>query len=201
MAESAEEFYARIHALEPLPTPDIAGWSVFPWEVRDGILAPRPVSPPAPEQPRVGEQDCPGCSPDRESVIWEDDRWRVRAMPASGLPLVLMMEPIEHLDLPHLDDDQAGEWGRLVARLTRIVESLPNVARCHSGRWGDGAEHLHTWFFARIDGIESTKGSLAIEWDDILPPGPADVRERDLAEVARKLATHEGHALVRAGRG
>ena len=196
MAESAEEFYARVHALEPLATPSIAQWSVFPWEVRDGALAPRPVSPPAPETPRVGEQDCPACSPDPANLIWRDDLWQVRAMAPSGLPLVLMLEPIEHLDLPHLDDDQAAEWGRLVARVTRIVEGLPNIARCHSGRWGDGAEHLHTWFFARIEGIESTKGSLAIEWDDILPPGPAEIRAADLAEVARKLATHDGHALV-----
>ena len=196
MPESAQEFYARVHALEPLAAPEIVEWSVFPWEVRNGALVPRPVSPPAPEKPRVGEQGCPGCSPDPQSVIWSNDLWQVRAMPASGLPLVLILEPIEHMDLPHLDDDQASEWGRLTARLTRIVESLPNVARCHSGRWGDGAEHLHTWFFARIEGIESTKGSLAIEWDDILPPGPEDIRERDLSEVARKLATHEGTALV-----
>lgn len=196
MAESAEEFYARVHAQEPLPAPGIVEWSVFPWEVRDGALAPRAVSAPAPESARAGLDGCRACTPDPDSVIWRDERWQVKAMPPSGLPLVLMLEPREHLDLPDLDDVQAAEWGQLVARLTRIVESLPHIARCHSGRWGDGAEHLHTWFFARLEGIESTKGSLAIEWDDILPPGPADVRAADLVEVARKLATHGGTALA-----
>jgi hypothetical protein len=196
MAESAEEFYARVHALEPLPAPSITTWSVFPWEVRDGALVPRLVSPPEPEKPRTGEDGCPSCTAKPDELIWTDEHWHVRAMPPSGLPLVLMLEPHEHLDLPDLDDGQAAEWGQLCARLARIVESLPHVARCHVGRWGDGAEHLHTWFFARLEGIESTKGSLAIEWDDILPPGPADVRARDLAEVARKLATHGGRALV-----
>lgn len=196
MVESAEQFYARVHPLEPLPAPAITAWASFPWEVRDGIVAPRAITPPGPEKPRGGLEGCPACSPDASTVIWSDERWHVKSMPPSGLPLVLILEPEEHVDLPDLDDDQAAEWGRLVVRMTRIVEGLPHIARCHSGRWGDGIEHLHSWFFARIDGVACTKGSLAIEWDDILPPGPAEIRDADLAEVARQLAAHGGRALV-----
>jgi hypothetical protein len=49
---------------------------------------------------------------------------------------------------------------------------------------------------ARTAGLLSTKGSFATEWDDILPPGPEEVWRADLAAVARKLATHDGTALV-----
>jgi len=60
----------------------------------------------------------------------------------------------------------------------------------------DGAEHLHVWFMARTERLLSTRGSFAVEWDDIIPPGPEDVWRADLATVARKLATHGGEVLV-----
>ena len=39
-------------------------------------------------------------------------------------------------------------------------------------------------------------GSLAIEWDPTLPPAPEEIWLDDCTTVARKLATHGGHALV-----
>jgi len=197
MPESPEEFYARIHSQEPLPAPGVSSWEIFPWEVRDGEIVPRPLTPPAPERSRTGVEGCHGCTPgDPAPLIWSNGTWQVKALPPSGLPLALMLESVEHLDLPELDDIQAAAWGQWTVRLMRIVESLPHIGRCHVERWGDGAEHLHTWFFGRPEGIVSTLGSYSAEWDAILPPGPGDVRAADLAEIARKLANHEGTALV-----
>jgi hypothetical protein len=203
MAESAADLYARVVAQVGeggrLPTPSVAGWEIFPWQAEDGTVVVKPLAPPAPEEPRHGEAgvDCRACGPQVEGVIWRDDVWRVRHLSErSGLPLVLFLEPYEHVDFGALDEGQAAQFGTLSVRLARIVESLPNIARCHVMRVGDGAEHLHIWFMGRTEGLLQARGSCAVDWDDILPPGPEDVWRADLAEIARKLATHGGVALV-----
>lgn len=198
MAETADQIYARVQAGGDLPAPSITDWSTFPWVVRDGEIAPRTIAPPAPEEPRQGEngEDCFLCAADLPGLIWRDENWRVKHLEQTGLPLVLILEPIEHYDLADLDETQAAELGILTVRIARIVESLPNITRCQAQRIGDGSEHLHMWFLARPTGLLSVRGSFAAQWDDILPPGPEEIWRADLAEVARKLATHGGEALV-----
>jgi hypothetical protein len=204
MPESAAEVYARVAAQTGeggrLPTPPIAGWDVFPWEVEAGVIVTKRLAPPASEEPRkgVGGVDCPVCaSSTAEGIIWRDGVWRVRHLPErGGLPITVLVETHEHLDFTELDERQAAQLGMLTVRLARIIESLPDIARCHVSRWGDGAEHCHVWFFGRTEGLMSTRGSFAVDWDDILPPGPEEVWRADLLEIARKLATHGGEALV-----
>ena len=202
MPESAEEVYARVvGAVGPegrLPMPDYGGWDIFPWEVAGGAVAPRVLPPPSDESPREGEGDrpcaaCAGFPPER--VVWEDENWVLthRGQP-SGLPLVLMLNSREHLDFGDLDDDRASEYGRIANRLVRIIEAMPGIGRCHVNRWGDGSAHSHIWFFARPEGFAQIKGSYAVEWDDILPPVPDEVRRADLHTVAVKLANWGGHA-------
>ncbi len=113
-----------------------------------------------------------------------------------GLPLLLFLHPKEHLDLGDLDDAMAAEYGRLTVWLHRIMANLPDIGRVHVDKWGDGAEHLHLWFIARPRGLGQVIGSYAVEWHDILPPGPEDVWREDIATVARKLANHDGRARV-----
>ena len=52
------------------------------------------------------------------------------------------------------------------------------------------------WFIARPARIPGLLGSLVVEWDEMLPPVPEDVWRADIHEVARKLVTHDGKALV-----
>jgi len=63
-------------------------------------------------------------------------------------------------------------------------------------KWGDGGSHMHVWFIARTARLTTILGSPAIEWDEMLPPVPEDIWRADLHEVARKMATHDGKALV-----
>lgn len=204
MAESAADFYARVTALVGeggrLPAPPVTEWSTFPWQVQDGAIATKPLGTPAPEEPRhgAGGVDCRSCDPAAaDAAIWRDDVWRVKPLPTrGGLPVTLILETHEHLDFTDLDEPTAAQVGMLSVRLARIIESLPHIARAHVGRWGDGSEHCHVWFFGRTEGLLETRGSFAVEWDEFLPPGPEDVWRADLAEVARKLATHGGRALV-----
>jgi hypothetical protein len=113
-----------------------------------------------------------------------------------GLPLVLWLSTKEHLDYPEMGDELAGEYGRISTWLCRIMSNLPHIGRVHVNRWGDGSEHLHVWFVARPARLPHVLGSLAVEWDEILPPVPEDVWRADIADVVRRLATHDGKALV-----
>lgn len=108
MPESAEEIYARVVALVGedgrLPMTPAATWDVFPWE---GDMVPKVLQPPlAAEEQRLGEGDrpCWCASREPEHTIWGNARWVVTSPGRpSGLPLVLFLQPREHLDL----DDQA----------------------------------------------------------------------------------------------
>jgi diadenosine tetraphosphate (Ap4A) HIT family hydrolase len=206
MAETAEQVHARIlEAAGPsghLAMPPMGGWDIFPWTVVDGEIAPRRLPPPAEEDPRWGEspdKPCGYCAngPAPERVIWEDERWTLSHLgQPTGLPVVLILEPREHLDFGQMDDDLASEYGRIANRLVRIVEALPNIGRCHTLRYGDGGSHMHIWFVARTARLSHVLGSPTIDWDEIIPPGPEDVWRADLATVAAKLANWGGDARV-----
>ncbi|MCD4533404.1 hypothetical protein LRP67_04820 [Nocardioides sp. cx-169] len=202
MPESAEEVYARVVAAAGpegrLQLPASTGWDIFPWEVVDGVLAPKVLAPPADEPARFGEspdKPCGSCALDPATVVWEDEHWLLTHPGApTGLPLVLMLHTREHLDAGGMDDDRASELGRITNRLVRIIENLPEIGRVHVNRWGDGGSHFHLWFFARTARLTGVSGSTALEWDDIIPAGPEDVWRADLHTVATKLANWGGDA-------
>ena len=204
MPESPEDLYARIVSQVGkhgrLPMSSAAEWEIFPWEVVDGALVPKVVGPPlSAEAPRKGDpggDPCGTCAGQGESPIWENDRWTVKPLPRAGMPLILMLETREHLDYPDLDDDLAAEYGRLSVWLCRIIGNLPYVGRVHVCRWGDGGSHLHVWFIARPERMPGILGSMAVEWDEMLPPPPAEIWRADLKAVADRLATHGGRSLV-----
>jgi diadenosine tetraphosphate (Ap4A) HIT family hydrolase len=199
--ESAEEIYARVVAqVGPeghLPAPSYTEWDIFPWETP---VVPKVLQPPLEhEEPRAGEagRPCSCESGDPEHAIWRNDRWTV-ASPGkpTGMPLVVMLQTREHLDFDELDDDLAGEFGRVSSWLHRIITRMDHVGRVHVSKIGDGGAHLHVWFMARPARFPQVLGSTVVEWDDILPPGPEDVWRADLRHVAERLALHDGVALV-----
>ncbi|HEY0952071.1 hypothetical protein [Nocardioides sp.] len=204
MPESASEMYARILAASQegrLPTPAMAAWEIFPWEAEGGAVVPKVLAAPGAEEPRRGEQggaDCDACAGFAHAqVIWEDEQWVLTtSTEPTGLPMVLTLWSREHLDVGDFDDEHAAELGRIANRLVRIMEAMPGIGRVHVNRWGDGSSHSHVWFFARPEGFAQIKGSYAVEWDDILPPVPDEVRRADLHAVATKLANWGGHARV-----
>lgn len=201
MPESAEEVYARVVAAVGeegrLPMGPSTGWDIFPWE---GEMVPKVVRPPVDaEAPRWGEGGKP-CSCEQgepPNTIWRNERWFVVAPEKpGGLPLFLTLQPREHLDFSDMDDDLAAEYGKVSSRLHRIMAGLPNIGRVHVCKWGDGGAHMHVSFIARTERLPNILGSMALEWDEMLPPVPEGIWRADLQEVARKLATHDGVALV-----
>lgn len=195
-----DEFYE--HALAAadeerrLPLSRMTGWTdVSPFE-QEGLRV-SPLRPPVlPEPARQGddETDCPSCDK-RNEGIWLDEHWRLTRIGGVGVPLVLMLYPREHYDLDDLPDERAAELGVLSAHIARHIEALPNVARSHVLRVGDGAVHLHVWFFARPQGLTQLRGSWLVVWDDLLPEYPDDVAQADAEEVAQALVNSYGGRL------
>ncbi len=201
MPESAEQLYARVLAAVDedgrLPMPPVVDWEIFPWE---GELRPKVLRPPVPaEEPRRGEGGRPCFCEERgfADAIWRNERWVVTAPEKpGGLPLMLSLQPVEHMDFSDMDDDLASEYGRVTNWLHRIMGRLPDVGRVHVCKWGDGGAHMHVWFIARPARFPQILGSMAVEWNDMLPPVPEPIWRADLKHVADRMATHDGEALV-----
>lgn len=202
MAETAQELYSRVTAAsddawraQALQT--LTSWGTFPFETEGLRIA--ALEPPAPETPRTGEggRPCGTCEqvaaddPD-DAEVWRDEHWRLIVLEPSGAPLVLMLQPLAHHDLTDLPDDLAAELGVLQVHLARAIEALPNIARCHVLRIGDGGAHLHVFCFARPADVPQLRGSFLLVWDDLLPPTPAEHVRADAATVAQALAASYG---------
>jgi len=155
-----------------------------------------PLRPPVlPEPARDGDDpaDCGACTR-RDHGLWLNDGWRLTRVSGVGVPLALMLHPRDHYDLEDLPDGMAGELGVLTTHIARHVQALPNVARCHVYRIGDGGAHLHVWFFARPEGQSQFLGSWLVVWDDLLPEYPADLADADAVSVADALVASYGGA-------
>jgi hypothetical protein len=199
MPESPQQFYERVLAAADgdgrLPSPDMTGWAeIFPYEL-DSLRIARLLEPRR-EPPRAGTDgiDCSDCRRGRPTV-WSDETWSLSLMPASGV-LVLMLRPFAHVDLTGMSDQLAADLGRLSAHIARAIEGLPHIARAHVMRIGDGAEHLHVWFFARPAEQLQLRGSALVLWDDILPPLPEEVRQADGRAIAAAVAASYGGSVT-----
>jgi diadenosine tetraphosphate (Ap4A) HIT family hydrolase len=196
VALTPEAFYQRALAAADdearLPLSRMTGWEISPFE-QAGLRVAALRPPVLTEAARAGEDpsDCQSCR-QRDVGIWRDDRWRLTRMSGVGVPLVLMLHPRDHHDLTDLPDDLAAEMGVLTAHIGRHIEALPNVARAHVYRIGDGGAHLHIWFFARPVGQAQLYGSWMVIWDDLLPEYPDDVAAVDADAVVDALVTSRG---------
>ena len=124
--------------------------------------------------------------------MWCDGSWRLWAFGSGSSVLTLMLAPLRHCDYTDLTDDEAAELGRLSVHIARAIESIPHLERAHVGRWGDGAEHLHIWFFGRPTGLLQLRGSFLTAWEDVLPNLPDAVRAADAVRVGELVAQSYG---------
>lgn len=177
-----------------LATPDIATWDIFPFE---GELRVKRVDEPViPEPARsgAGGVNCGSCTAGTSRAIWADDRWKLVAPEPMAFP-VLLLCPIAHHDLGDLPASYAVELGPMMQRVELALHALGGVGRVHSYRIGDGAEHLHLWFFARPEGLLQVRGSSLSDWSDTLPPMPAQEWRVELQAVAQTMASGGGYSM------
>ena len=185
MPETPEELYAR--ARDALRMPPVAEWATWPFE---GELQPRVLRPPADDEKRregEGGIDCSACGKASADLIWEDEHWQLWPIGPTGLPLVLILEPKEHYDIETLPAELAAELGLLMQRVERAVRAVGEIGRVHIGRWGEGAEHLHLWFFGRPARMRQLSDSFAAIWDDVLPLMPDEIWRANVEAAAAAM--------------
>ena len=185
MPETPEQVWERAHGA--LQSPPIEEWETFPFV---GAARPRELERPVDaETPRHGVDgvECRRCREGDEGAFWANGNWIVRALPPSGLPIVVMLETRAHHDFPELPDELAAELGPMLLRVQRAVFAVGEVGNVHVCRWGDGSEHCHVWFMARPARLPQLIGSFAAIWDDVLPPVPEDVWRENCERVRAAL--------------
>ena len=99
----------------------------------------------------------------------------------SGAPVQVFLETRAHVDLDGLDDELAGELGRMMVRLDRAIQAVGGIGRVHVNRWGDAGSHFHLWCYGRPLGDQQMLGFCAPLWAMTLPPTPAEEWDRNLA--------------------
>ncbi|MCW2751311.1 MAG: hypothetical protein JWR83_2421 [Aeromicrobium sp.] len=183
-----DRVYAATDAEGRLPLPDQAMWEIFPFEPDHLVVKPLD-DPEFPEPSRHGEGgvECDACAqPDQ--AVWSNANWTLSGLGSTGLPFAAMLQPRAHLDLDDLSDEQAAELGVLTVRIVRAAGDLPDVARVHVNKWGDGAEHLHVFFFGRPAGLQQLRGSNLALWEEMLPRVPETESAGALQRVAAQLS-------------
>jgi hypothetical protein len=104
------------------------------------------------------------------------------------LPLIAMLETRDHYaTVADLPTELAAELGVQLARVDRALRSLDEIGNVHIGRYGDGSEHLHWWFFVRPARFAQLRTSLITVWDDVLPPIPLEIWQEDVEALRRAL--------------
>lgn len=185
MPESPEQFWERAH--RALRTPPVEEWDTWPFA---DTVVPRELERPEEGEPRrhgSGGAACRRCSEGDLDALWSDEHWIVRALPRSGLPIVVLLETRAHHDFPDLPDELATELGPLLLRVHRAVLAAGDIGRVHVCRFGEGSEHFHMWFIARPARMHQLASSFAMIWDDVLPPVPEDVWQESCERVRAAL--------------
>ncbi len=200
MPETAQEWYARVSAAVDADGYREVEWPRWPTWPLEGSFHARPLRPPGEELPRngAGGVDCVQCEKSRADdpsayVFWRDDLAMLGApFGGSSLPFCCFLMTRRHADLSDLTVEEAARIGELQMYVERAVCDVLDVPRVQVARWGDGAEHLHWWVFARPTGVTQLRGTFLSLWDDLLPlPDPATSRD-DLDMVAARLVDLAG---------
>ena len=208
--ESIEEYYARIAAATddegrlPVAVEEMPGWDIYPYEIDSLRL--KPLQPLAAEEPpRRGEaaSDCWCTQPTGEddgTLVWSNERWRLQIARSTGLPVALLLSPLEHHDLPSLPTELAAEMGELIVAVGDAIEHVPSVGRFQLAKYGDGGAHAHLFFMGRPARILQFRGSPLIDWEENLPRVPLEVLQRNARVVADRLVVHLGGRAGSLGR-
>jgi hypothetical protein len=206
-AEGVEEYFARIAAAAgedgrlPVAVEEMPGWDIYPYEVASLRL--KPVLPPAAEEPARRGEDRLDCwcargagagaeTEDDDRLVWSNPRWRLTLSTDTGLPVLLVLSPLAHHDLPSLPSDLAAEMGQLVVAVSDGVEHVPSVGRAQVAKYGDGGAHLHLLFLGRPARMLQFRGSPLVDWEENLPRVPLDVLRANARVVAERMVVHVG---------
>jgi hypothetical protein len=123
-----ERYPVQLPYTEPLTTRELAD----------------PVIPEPPRRGDPGGEPC-GVCPGEEGphTIWSDDNWILSHGLETSLAGAVWLATRTHVDsFADLDSALAQDFGVLSGRIDRALLALPDVARTHVYRWGDGGSPL-----------------------------------------------------------
>jgi diadenosine tetraphosphate (Ap4A) HIT family hydrolase len=167
---------------------DLSEWTTFPFRSPVEV---RPLDPRVDTEPaRMGEDgvDCWTCTGSDSDFLWTDKRWRLSLYTPSPFRGVVLLQPRVHAEsVAELPTTEMAEFGPLVGRVQRAVESLGGIGRVHLNYWGDGAAHFHLWFYPRPYGQLQLRGTFLGMWSTVLPDLPDDEVRQAGEQVARAL--------------
>jgi diadenosine tetraphosphate (Ap4A) HIT family hydrolase len=185
--ETPEQLYERVK--DDLRPPSVEEWEAWPFE---GVPPRRPLRPPLDAEPPLhgeGGIDCWRCNASDDDYIWTSERWRIRVVGPTGMPMIGMLEPREHYALlGDLPEELSADLGPQLTRLDRAIRSLGEIGNVLVCRFGDGSEHLHWWLIARPARFEQLRTNLVMLWDDVLPPFPDEIWQADVDAIRAALA-------------
>lgn len=199
--ETAHDYHDRIRAAAdadgrlPVAVTEMPGWDIYPYELDSLRL--KPLQPLADEEPARGGDDPATCfcatSPRSGGpVVWSNEPWTLTLCTDTGLPVFLMLMPLEHHDLPTLPAGLAAEMGQLIVAVNEAVEHVPSVGRAQLAKYGDGGAHLHLFFLGRPALAVQFRGSPLLDWEENLPRVPLEVLQANARIAAERLVVHVG---------
>lgn len=167
---------------------DLTEFETWPF---DQMGPPRTLAPPIEtEPPRHGEggTDCFACQQPDDAYLWADDLWRLGLFEPSPFLGVVLLEPRDHLEsIAEFPDHLATGLGPMVGRVQRAIESLGGIGNVHVNHWGDGAAHLHLWFYPRPYGQLQLRGTFLPLWSFALPDLPVERTRAAGRHIATEL--------------
>ena len=107
-------YHSRLPYGQRVSPEPVLGDRFFPFE---GDIQVRPLEEPVvPEPPRFGEpggEPCGVCAEPDNHLVWRDEHWMLHAgMEPTGLPMVALLSPVQHVTLHTMPDDLAASWAR-----------------------------------------------------------------------------------------
>jgi diadenosine tetraphosphate (Ap4A) HIT family hydrolase len=167
---------------------DLTEFMTFPFESPGEVRALAPAVAEEPPRPGEGGVDCRICTAPDEDFLWAGERWRLSLYTPSPFKGVVLLQPRVHAEsVAELPAVEAAEFGPLVGRVQRAVESLGGIGRVHLNYWGDGGAHLHLWFYPRPYGQLQLRGTFLGMWSVLLPNLPDEEIRAAGERVARAL--------------
>jgi diadenosine tetraphosphate (Ap4A) HIT family hydrolase len=151
------------------------------------VLEPGPrVVPEPPRRGEPGGKPCAICGGTNTREVWQDEHFTLHPPVGSSLPGTVWIASKEHADsFGDLSPEVAAAFGPMVARVERaMLTALPDVARVHLYRWGDGGAHFHVWLLPRPLGMLEASGMYLPLWEDVLP----NVTDEECKVAAEKVA-------------
>jgi diadenosine tetraphosphate (Ap4A) HIT family hydrolase len=124
-------------------------------------------------------------------VIWENDLWLVRHIPAP-YPIAgwTMFNTQRHVQGPaHFNEEEAKAYGPVLKHVTRALEIVTGAPRIYIVAFGESTPHMHSHLVPRYQEMSSDFAAFGISdlYRQVASGSRPGVDEDDALSIAKKL--------------